>query len=117
MNDIFDWSDRLHQHKRLRPLANGELSIPAAAAFSCALFVLAFALGLYASPPVVVVLAVDFALTLAYSLTLKLTAMLNVIVLAAPYTIRIVAGFVAVAVPLSFRLLAFSLFIFVSLAL
>ncbi len=118
MNDLFDLrSDRLHQHKRLRPLANGELSIPAAAAFSCVLFVLAFALALYASPPVVVVLAVYFALTLAYSLTLKQIAMLDVIVLAALYTIRIVAGFVAVAVPLSFWLLAFSLFIFVSLAL
>jgi 4-hydroxybenzoate polyprenyltransferase len=118
INDLLDLpSDRLHAHKRLRPLAAGELSIRSALLASAGFFILAFALAFAVSLPVVAVLAVYFALTLAYSLSLKQIAMLDVIVLAGLYTLRIIAGFVAVAVPLSFWLLAFSLFIFVSLAL
>jgi 4-hydroxybenzoate polyprenyltransferase len=118
VNDLFDLqSDRLHAQKRLRPLANGELSIRAAAVAALIFLALGFFLVFSVSLPVVAVLAVYFAVTLAYSLSLKQIAMLDVIVLAGLYTLRIIAGFVAVAVPLSFWLLAFSLFIFVSLAL
>lgn len=118
LNDLFDLrSDRLHPQKRLRPLASGELSIRTAILASVVFLAGAFALALWASPPVVAVLGVYFALTLAYSLALKAIAMLDIVVLAALYTLRIIAGFVAVAVPLSFWLLAFSLFVFVSLAL
>ena len=61
-------------------------------------------------------LAVYFCLTVAYSLRLKQTAMVDVLSLAALYTLRIVAGAAAIAVPLSFWLLAFSMFMFLSLA-
>jgi 4-hydroxybenzoate polyprenyltransferase len=62
------------------------------------------------------VLLVYFAVTLAYSFSLKRFAILDVLVLAGLYTIRIVAGAVATGIPLSFWLLTFSMFIFLSLA-
>jgi 4-hydroxybenzoate polyprenyltransferase len=62
------------------------------------------------------VLLMYFAVTLAYSFTLKRYAVLDVLILASLYTIRIVAGAVATSTPLSFWLLTFSMFIFLSLA-
>jgi 4-hydroxybenzoate polyprenyltransferase len=54
---------------------------------------------------------------LAYSLRLKRALMLDVIVLAGLYTLRIIAGAAAVQIMPSFWLLAFSMFLFLSLAL
>jgi 4-hydroxybenzoate polyprenyltransferase len=64
-----------------------------------------------------VALGIYYALTLAYSLKLKQIVMLDVLVLAGLYTVRIIAGAAAVEVMPSFWLLAFSLFIFLSLAM
>lgn len=58
-----------------------------------------------------------YALTLLYSTILKRLVMIDVVVLAMLYTVRIVAGTTAIAVHLTFWLLAFSMFIFLSLAL
>jgi 4-hydroxybenzoate polyprenyltransferase len=55
-------------------------------------------------------------MTVAYSLRLKRVLMLDVVVLAGLYSIRIVAGTLAIAETHSFWLLAFSMFIFLSLA-
>jgi len=63
------------------------------------------------------VLAGYFALTLAYSFELKRIAMVDTIALAGLYTSRIVAGAAAVNVPLSFWLLLFAVFLFLSLAM
>ena len=57
------------------------------------------------------------ACTLAYSLYLKRKAMVDVLLLAGLYTLRIIAGTVAIGAALSFWLLAFSMFIFLSLAM
>ncbi|HJU40284.1 MAG TPA: hypothetical protein VJ724_11975, partial [Tahibacter sp.] len=58
-----------------------------------------------------------YALTLAYSLHLKRVVMLDVVVLAALYTVRIIGGAAAIGGGLSFWLLAFSMFLFLSLAM
>jgi 4-hydroxybenzoate polyprenyltransferase len=63
------------------------------------------------------VLAVYFALTLSYSLLLKRQVVVDVIMLAALYTIRVIAGSAATGIVPSFWLLAFSMFMFLSLAL
>src|SRR5690606_28707527 len=57
------------------------------------------------------------ALTSAYSFALKRIVMIDVIVLSALYTARVVAGAAALLVPLSRWFLAFSVFFFTSLAL
>jgi 4-hydroxybenzoate polyprenyltransferase len=62
-------------------------------------------------------LASYYALTLAYSLVLKRVMTVDVIVLAMLYTARIIAGTFAFDVELTFWMLAFSMFLFLSLAL
>jgi 4-hydroxybenzoate polyprenyltransferase len=62
-------------------------------------------------------LASYYVLTLAYSLVLKRVMMVDVIALGMLYTIRIVGGAFAFGLDLTFWLLAFSMFIFLSLAL
>jgi 4-hydroxybenzoate polyprenyltransferase len=61
-------------------------------------------------------LGIYFAMTLAYSLRLKRQVIVDVMLLAALYTIRVVAGAVATVVVPSFWLLALSMFLFLSLA-
>jgi 4-hydroxybenzoate polyprenyltransferase len=64
-----------------------------------------------------VVLIFYFVLTLSYSLWLKQKLILDVLVLASLYTVRIVAGGVATHIKLSDWLISFSLFLFLSLAM
>ena len=118
LNDLLDLrADRRHPRKRLRPLAAGELSLVGAALAAPALVLVALALAWAIGPRFAAVLATYYVCTLAYSLALKRTAMLDVIVLAGLYTLRIIGGGAAIAAPLSFWLLAFSMFLFLSLAM
>jgi 4-hydroxybenzoate polyprenyltransferase len=61
-------------------------------------------------------LALYFIATLTYSLVLKSKLMLDVVVLAWLYTHRVLAGGIATGIPISTWLLAFSMFMFSSLA-
>ena len=118
LNDLLDLrDDRHHARKRFRPFASGRLSIRSGLVAFPALLALAFGLSLALLPSLFAAsLGAYYALTLAYSMLLKRRLMIDVITLAALYTLRIVAGGVALGIPLSFWLLAFSMFIFLSLA-
>ena len=61
--------------------------------------------------------AIYFSMTLAYSLRLKRQVIVDVMLLAGLYTIRVLAGAIATIVVPSFWLLAFSMFLFLSLAM
>jgi 4-hydroxybenzoate polyprenyltransferase len=119
LNDLLDLEDdRHHPVKRRRPLASGALPLSSGLALFPVLLVGAFAAA-WALLPLrfCVVLLGYYALTLAYSMYLKRQVMVDVVVLAMLYTIRIIAGTAAIAGELTFWLLAFSMFIFLSLAL
>jgi 4-hydroxybenzoate polyprenyltransferase len=117
-NDLLDLSaDRRHPRKRLRPFASGRLPLSYALIIGPCLVILGCALAASVSPGLVTVLLLYFALTVIYSLYIKKVALLDVIVLAGLYTLRIMAGAVAVAIWPSEWLLAFSTFLFLSLAL
>jgi 4-hydroxybenzoate polyprenyltransferase len=119
LNDLLDLEDdRHHPVKRKRPFASGALPLTWGLGLFPVLLVGAFA-GAWASLPwrFCVVLLGYYALTLAYSMYLKRQVMVDVVVLAMLYTIRIVAGTAAIGGNLTFWLLAFSMFIFLSLAL
>jgi 4-hydroxybenzoate polyprenyltransferase/phosphoserine phosphatase len=118
LNDLFDLpADRAHPRKRLRPLAAGLLQ-PLHGVFLAALLLLASALVAAAvSPAFLGMLGLYYATTLAYSLWLKRVTLVDVMVLAGLYTLRVIAGVVAVGLEHSFWLLAFAMFIFLSLAL
>jgi 4-hydroxybenzoate polyprenyltransferase len=118
LNDLLDLdADRRHPRKRLRPFAAGALPLTAGLVAAPLLTLAAFALALAISPLFAAVLATYYALTLAYSFALKRIAMLDTVVLAGLYTIRIVAGTAALQIATSFWLLAFSMFLFLSLAM
>jgi 4-hydroxybenzoate polyprenyltransferase len=119
LNDLLDLeSDRRHPKKRLRPLAAGLLSIPAAVCAVPALTAAAFALGYFMlGSPFVLVLAAYLAATIAYSFWLKRVLLVDVIALASLYTLRIIAGGVATHITVSPWTFLFSASLFLSLAL
>ncbi len=119
LNDLLDLpADRQHPCKRLRPFAAGTLPVLAGALAVPALLTLAFLLAGITLPPLFAgVLLGYYLLTLAYSLYFKQIVMLDTVVLAALYTLRIIAGTAATTIAPTFWLLAFSMFIFLSLAL
>ena len=119
VNDLLDVeADRRHPRKRRRPFAAGDLSAFTGAVISAAFLAGAVALA-------VVRLPVDFlgwlvlylVTTLSYSLYLKRVVLLDVILLSGLYVLRMLAGASATAVPISPWLAAFSLFLFLSLAM
>jgi len=117
-NDLLDLaSDRQHHRKRNRPFAAGRLPLVAGPVVAMGLLVASFALAVRQGEVFVAVLAGYYVLTSAYSLRLKRVIMLDVVVLATLYTSRIVAGTAAIHTKPSFWLLAFSMFIFLSLAM
>lgn len=117
-NDLFDLNaDRRHPRKRLRPIPAGNLPLIQAMAMVPFLLVGAFLLASLLPPAFRTALAVYCGLTLIYSMRLKQIVLLDVIVLASLYVIRILAGAAAVDVPISRWLLGFSMFAFLSLAL
>jgi len=118
LNDLLDLpDDRQHPSKRKRPFAAGSISIVHGAMLIPVLLVVAFGIALLLPIEFIGVLALYYTITLAYSLRLKQAALVDVLTLAGLYTIRIIAGAAAVSVVPSFWLLAFSMFLFLSLAL
>ncbi len=119
LNDLLDLAaDRQHPRKRYRMFAAGRINVLHGALLAPALLLSAFALALAFLPlKFVLVLLFYYCTTLAYSAQLKNFALIDVMVLAGLYTLRVIAGAAAVGVSLSFWLLAFSTFIFLSLAL
>lgn len=118
INDVIDLpSDRVHERKRMRPFATGELSSRRGVIMAAGLLLSAAGLSAaFTTPNLVAVLAMYFVATLAYSTWLKRKLLVDVIALAGLYTIRIIAGGVAAQAVLSHWLLAFSMFLFFSLA-
>jgi 4-hydroxybenzoate polyprenyltransferase len=118
LNDLLDLNDdRQHRTKRNRPLASGELPILHAVLLTPLLLVLAFGLALALLPQVfAMVLAGYYVLTLSYSLVLKRLVMIDVVMLALLYTVRVIAGAAAMTLVTTFWILAFCMFIFLSLA-
>jgi 4-hydroxybenzoate polyprenyltransferase len=116
LNDLFDLpSDRRHPRKRQRPFAAGVLSARSGLVAAGVLLTATIAIALTVNLPFLAVLAGYYVLTWSYSLRFKRVAMLDVMMLAGLYTVRIIAGAAATSVPLSFWLLAFSVFMFLSL--
>ncbi|CAM3185192.1 hypothetical protein BZK31_17420 [Pseudomonas floridensis] len=119
LNDLLDLADdRHHRSKRNRPFASGRLPIKSGLIAVPTLLLLAFAgAGWFLPWQFSAVLAAYYVLTLVYSLYLKRHMAVDVIVLAMLYTTRILAGAAAFSLPLTFWILAFSMFLFLSLAL
>jgi len=117
-NDLLDLSeDRLHPQKRFRLFAAGDLPLSYGLAMIPVLVGLGCLIGMLVSGLFLCVSLIYLALSVTYSLYVKTVVVLDVIVLAGLYTTRILAGSAAVAIWPSDWLLAFSTFVFFSLAL
>lgn len=118
LNDFFDLGlDRSHPVKKNRPFASGALSVPFGIGAMIFLLGSSFAIAALLPPLFLLVLIGYLIATTAYSLGLKRMLLGDVLTLAGLYTTRILAGAAATAIPVSFWLLAFSGFFFLSLAL
>jgi|TARA_R110000868_G_scaffold5065_24_gene31375 4-hydroxybenzoate polyprenyltransferase len=119
INDLLDiQDDRQHPSKCKRPFAAATLD-PLTGIWSALLLVaVGVLLGVMLLPPLFVLSLIAYlVITLAYSLVLKSMMAVDVITLTVLYTLRIVAGSVAIETEPTFWILTFSLFIFLSLAL
>lgn len=117
LNDLLDLgSDRLHPRKRFRPFAAGQLSVIQGIIMAAACLLVAIGLSSLLPPLFWITLGGYFIATTAYSFALKNRAMVDMLLLAALYTVRIIGGSTATMILPSFWLLAFSMFLFLSLA-
>lgn len=118
INDVVDLpADRQHPWKRHRPFAAGDLSLFWGMASIPLLLGLSLLVSLLLPRPFLGMLVIYFLLTLGYSFTLKQIVLLDVVILAGLYTMRVMAGAASIAIWPSQWLLAFSTFLFFSLAL
>jgi len=118
INDLADVeADRNHDIKRNRPIASGALPIGWGIAGAVGLPALSLILAIAFLPAGFIgVIALYFALTLSYSFYLKRVFTADVLALSILYMLRVLAGAVAIQVALSSWLLAFCIFLFISLA-
>jgi 4-hydroxybenzoate polyprenyltransferase len=118
LNDSLDvHDDRLHPTKHARPIASGALGIPLALCASLALALAGLGLALLFHPVLAAAAGLYFVSTLAYSTWLKRLMMVDIIALAILYSLRVLGGSAATGIAPSFWLIAFSFFLFLSLAL
>lgn len=118
INDLSDLAnDRRHPKKRNRPLASGAMSVPMGLTIAACLVIASLSLTLLLPLDFAFVLAFYALTTTAYTFVLKRKLLVDVFALAGLYTVRIVAGAAATGTDLSFWLLSFSIFFFLSLAL
>jgi 4-hydroxybenzoate polyprenyltransferase len=119
VNDLLDIeADRQHPRKRKRAFASGNLSAASGMAISAVFLAASFAGAVLLLPPSFVGwLLLYLITTLAYSLALKRIVILDVVVLSALYTLRMLAGAAATHTFISPWLAAFAVFMFLSLAM
>ena len=117
-NDTLDVkSDRAHPSKAQRPLASGALALWAGPVIAIAWLAVAALLSMSLGAKFQLILAAYAVASLAYCLGLKRLLLVDVMLLAGLYVLRVGAGAAAIGVYLSFWLAAFTLFLFLSLAL
>jgi 4-hydroxybenzoate polyprenyltransferase len=117
LNDILDLAaDRAHPRKRNRPLANGDISIATAWTLIALLLSLSLIIAFSLSKQTLGAIIAYMLISTLYTITLKEYPILDVFILAALYTFRIIAGAVATNIYPSMWLLSFSLLLFLSLA-
>ena len=118
LNDLLDLpADRRHPHKKERMLASGRIRLGHALAMMPILLIVAFVIAWHLSMGFAAVLALYAAVMIGYSLRLKDIALVDVLVLAGGYALRVAAGAVAVDIRISAWLLTLCVFLFFSLAL
>ncbi|WP_321163686.1 MULTISPECIES: decaprenyl-phosphate phosphoribosyltransferase [unclassified Nocardioides] len=102
VNDCVDReADRVHPRKRFRPIAAGQLSVGLAVAVAICLVVVAAALSYVASWELLVLLLAYVAIQVLYSAWLKHEPVIDLMLVAAGFLMRAVAGGLAASIEIS----------------
>jgi 4-hydroxybenzoate polyprenyltransferase len=118
LNDLFDIeADRRHAFKRLRPIPSGDISVTKAISLAVAFAFMGLALAMFMPKGAIALMALYVAGTLSYTIYFKQKLLVDVLLLAGLYTLRVLLGGAVTGISISFWLLAFSIFVFTSLAL
>lgn len=118
LNDLLDIeADRRHPKKSRRPFAAGDLQAKTGLWLAALLMAAGFAGSAFFTPNFAEWLAIYVVATLAYSLWLKRIVLVDVLLLSGLYTLRLAAGAAALGVAISPWFAAFSIFLFLSLAI
>ena len=118
INDLADLgADRQHPTKRFRALAAGRIPVAQGVAAAAGLLIIGFTVALILKLAFAAAMAIYFVLTLAYSFRLKSVPLLDVAVIGALFTLRVVMGTVLNGLAVSPWLISFSAFLFFSLSL
>ncbi|PKO17332.1 MAG: decaprenyl-phosphate phosphoribosyltransferase [Chloroflexi bacterium HGW-Chloroflexi-10] len=93
INDIMDIeADKKHPKKRFRPIASGLIPIPLAWGFAAFFSLGSIIASLYLSKIFSIILVTYFVINLAYSLRLKHVALIDVMIIATGFVLRVGAG-------------------------
>lgn len=118
INDILDvHADRMHPSKKNRPIAAGQIGASSALMFSLTALIALIAIAFSLTFSFGIVITAYLVLTLCYSFYLKRLALLDVFVIGLLFTARLYGGGGLLSIELSNWLIAFSMFLFPSLAL
>ena len=102
LNDVFDYdADRVHWSKCKRPVASGQISIYTALVTGAALCLFGLLAAIALNGIFAVYLSAYILLTVAYSYWLKTMALLDLVVLATFFTLRVIMGIVLIGVTMS----------------
>ncbi len=116
-NDLLDLSaDRSHPRKSGRPFASGQLRIAHGLWLPPSLVAAGLLLAFSVNTPTGLVAAIYALLSISYSCGIKRQLVLDIAALSLLYTLRIICGGAAGEIDVSLWLLAFSMFIFLALA-
>jgi len=117
INDLLDLNaDRAHPRKQFRPMASGNMPILNGIILAAVLLAGGLILASQLSFLFFLIVLFYFITSFSYSMYLKRIVLYDVFILALLYSTRVFAGGIVTEVPLSFWLIAFSTFIFLSLA-
>src|ERR1035437_9649419 len=93
INDIFDAKkDRLHPFKRFRPIAHGDVPVFLAILIATFLMLLALSVAIFITPAFFVLALVYLGIQFFYSSFLKSVAVIDILIIAAGYILRVYAG-------------------------
>ncbi|MBP7057642.1 decaprenyl-phosphate phosphoribosyltransferase [Candidatus Gracilibacteria bacterium] len=112
VNDIVDCErDRQHPTKKHRPIAAGLIS-PSRAVFAVLILLLiSMLISINISPAFCLIIGGYFLLNLAYSLALKHVVLVDILIVASCYLLRVYAGAKAIGVPTTSWLLFITFFL------
>lgn len=112
INDMIDIEkDRLHETKRFRPLASGEVSIGTALVLLVALLAFGLAIAFLLNINLVLCMMAYIILNIYYTLFLKKAVIVDIMIIAIGFVIRVIAGAVAINVYISSWVLLCAFFI------